>query len=70
MYKKDAGREVCATRFTFDQNETLLFQTETAAYQTCSEALPNEHRLIRPEQTQHWQHQPPQSRTTACVINM
>ena len=22
VYKKDAGREVCATRFTFDQNET------------------------------------------------
>ena len=28
------------------------------------------HRLIRPEQTQHWQHQPPQSRTTAYIINM
>ena len=22
VYKKDAGREVCATRFTFDQKET------------------------------------------------
>ena len=52
MYKKDAGREVCATQFTFDQNKTELVQTETAAYQTCSEVLPNEHRLICPEQTE------------------